>query len=201
MNHQRVRFVVIIATVVFGTATVKGQNLIPEILVNGTLSEQMNYIETKTLIYENYRAVREDMFQKVKNNVLDSLAKAKNNIAGFVALTGNLNYRIDSLISSLNVKKEEANNLSRTKNSIRVIGIELNKTAYNSLMWTILAIVISLLAIGFLAFKRNITITLNTKRELQELKTEFEAYRQKTRLEREKVSMDHFNEIRKLKGR
>jgi uncharacterized membrane-anchored protein YhcB (DUF1043 family) len=69
------------------------------------------------------------------------------------------------------------------------------------LIWTIIAILATLLCIGFLAFKRNITVTSNTKKELKELKAEFEAYRQKTRLEREKVSMDHFNEIRKLKGR
>ncbi|MCU0462015.1 MAG: hypothetical protein MUF36_08390, partial [Bacteroidales bacterium] len=58
-----------------------------------------------------------------------------------------------------------------------------------------------LLATGFLAFKRNLAVTRNTKKELDELKTEFEAYRQKTRLEREKMSMDHFNELKRLKGK
>jgi hypothetical protein len=141
------------------------------------------------------------MFQKLKNNAVDSLTKARNNIAGFVVLTGNLNLRIDSLENNLNVKKDEVKELTRTKNNIRVFGTELNKTSYNSLIWTIIAILATLLCIGFLAFKRNITVTSNTKKELKELKAEFEAYRQKTRLEREKVSMDHFNEIRKLKGR
>jgi hypothetical protein len=201
MNHQGVKFVIVVAIVVLGTTKVTGQTSIPEILLNGTLSEQMNYVESKTMIYENYRAIREDMFQKLKNNAVDSLTKARNNIAGFVVLTGNLNLRIDSLENNLNVKKDEVKELTRTKNNIRVFGTELNKTSYNSLIWTIIAILATLLCIGFLAFKRNITVTSNTKKELKELKAEFEAYRQKTRLEREKVSMDHFNEIRKLKGR
>ncbi len=201
MNQPGLRFVIVAAIVALQATLATGQTAIPEILTNGTLPEQMNYIETKTLIYENYRAIREDMFQKLKNNAIDSLRKAKTNIAGFVALTGTLNLRIDTLNNNLNVTKEQVKELTRTKNSIRVVGIEINKTSYNSLMWTIVAVLAALLGIGFLAFKRNITITSETKKELKELKTEFEAYRQKTRLEREKESMDHFNEIRKLKGR
>jgi hypothetical protein len=201
MSQTGLRFVIAAAFVVLLTIKATGQTSIPEVLLNGTLSDQMNYIESKTRIYEDYRAIREDMFQKLKINSIDSLTKAKNNIAGYVVLTGTLNSRIDSLKSDLNITTEKVKELTMSKNSIRLLGIELNKTSYNSLMWTIVAILAALLGIGFLAFKRNLSVTSETKKELKELKTEFEAYRQKTRLEREKVSMDHFNEIRKLKGR
>jgi hypothetical protein len=201
MNQKGVRFIIVVAIVAMEATMVTGQNSIPDVLMNGTLSEQMNYVENKTRIYEDYRAIREDMFQKLKNNSIDSLTKAKNNIAGFVALTGTLNLRIDSLNTNLNVTKEQVKELTRTKNSISILGIELNKTSYNSLMWIIVAALATILGIGFLAFKRNFAVTLETKKELKDLRTEFEAYRQKTRLEKEKMSMDHFNEIRKLKGR
>jgi uncharacterized membrane-anchored protein YhcB (DUF1043 family) len=56
------------------------------------------------------------------------------------------------------------------------------------------------LVFGFLAFKRNLSVTQNTKKELVELKDEFESYRKTSREAREKMSMDHFNEIRRLKG-
>jgi hypothetical protein len=39
-----------------------------------------------------------------------------------------------------------------------------------------------------------------TKKEFQDLKVEFEAYRKTSREAREKLTMDHFNEIKKLKG-
>jgi hypothetical protein len=67
-------------------------------------------------------------------------------------------------------------------------------------MWTILAILVFLLAVGFLSFKQNRAITLRTKKDLNELKEEFEEYQKKTRIERERMSIDHFNEIKKLKG-
>jgi uncharacterized membrane-anchored protein YhcB (DUF1043 family) len=68
-------------------------------------------------------------------------------------------------------------------------------------MWTIAGALLLLLVIGFLAFKRNLAVTRNAKKDMNELSTEFENYRQKSRLEREKMSMDHFNELKKLKGK
>jgi hypothetical protein len=160
----------------------------------------MNYIEEKTRIYEDFRAIREDMFQKIKVNSIDSLAAARNRITGLLGMTGTLNQRIDSLNSSLAGTKESLQEMTRTKNNIKVLGIEINKVAYNTIMWTIAGALLLLLGIGFLAFKRNLAVTRNTKKDYNELKTEYENYRQKSRLEREKMSMDHFNELKRLKG-
>jgi uncharacterized membrane-anchored protein YhcB (DUF1043 family) len=67
-------------------------------------------------------------------------------------------------------------------------------------MWTILAGLVAMLLVGFLIFKRNLLIMNTTKKEFQDLKVEFEAYRKTSREAREKLTMDHFNEIKKLKG-
>jgi hypothetical protein len=201
MNQPVIRSVIIIALTVLGTNSGNCQTTMPEVLTKGSVSEQMNWVETSTRIYENYRAIREDMFQMLKNNSVDSITKAKNRINGYVLFTDNLNLRIDSLNTRLNATKEELKEITNSKNEIRVIGIDLDKAVYNSVMWTILAVLAGLLIIGFLIFKRNLTLTFSTKKDLSDLKTEFEAYRQKNRIDREKERMDHFNEIKKLKGR
>jgi ribose/xylose/arabinose/galactoside ABC-type transport system permease subunit len=79
--------------------------------------------------------------------------------------------------------------------------MEINKGAYNTVMWTIIAILAIALTLGFLLFKRNLFVTIRTGKELKELKDEFEAYRQSARIAREKMSMDHFNEMQRLKGK
>ena len=56
------------------------------------------------------------------------------------------------------------------------------------------------LALGFLVFKRNLTVLLRTEKDLKELKDEFAAYKQTSRLAREKLEMDNFRAIQKLKG-
>ena len=81
-----------------------------------------------------------------------------------------------------------------------MLGLEVNKKVYNTLMWLIVAVLVFLLITGFLSFKQNRIITLRTRNDLNALKKEFEDYHTKTRLEREKMNIEHFNEIKKLKG-
>jgi len=176
------------------------QTTMPDVLLQGNLTEQMNYIEERTRIYENYRAIREDMFQKIKGNMLDSLTSAKSRISGLNNRTRKLDYTIDSINSAFHATKSDLAEMTRTKNSIRLFGLEVNKYLYNTIMWIVIAGLLVLLGMGYLAFKRNHAITTHTKKELKELKEEFEAYRKSSREAREKMSMDHFNELRKLRG-
>lgn len=192
----------LLTAAIFTFAAGKGlcQSAMPEVLENGTLREQMNYLEEKTRIYEYYRAIREDMFQMIKRNAVDSLAKAQGQITILAGMNRNLLLRIDTLTTNAADLEAQLDEAVKTKDSIQVLGMNVNKNAYNSIMWIIVAALLALLGLGFLVFKSNLSTMLRTKKELDEMKTEFEAYRQKKRIEIEKMGMDHFNEIRKLKG-
>jgi len=200
MNLSEIRSVLIIVILIMVTGKGNGQATMPDELNKNTLKEQMNYIGEHTRIYENYRAIREDMFQKIKGNVSDTLSAAKSTIVRLNNLTSTLNHTIDSLNTTLETTKTKLENITRTKNSIRLLGLEVNKLIYNTIMWTIVAGLVAILVIGFLVFKRNLSVTINTRKEFRELKDEFEAYRKTSREAREKMSMDHFNELKKLKG-
>lgn len=160
----------------------------------------MNYVQEKTRIYEDFRAIREDMFQKLKRNATDSIDAAKKEIGKLIAERQDRDLRIDSLNSAIDNARSDLDVMTRTKNSIALFGMEVNKKVYNSILWTIIAALTGLLVIGFLAYKRNHILTVNTKKEYEELKKEFEAYRKASREAREKMSMAHFNELKKLRG-
>jgi uncharacterized integral membrane protein len=195
--------ILLLALTIFAVVNSKAlcQTAFPEVLKNGTLSEQLKYIEEKTRIYEDFRAIREDMFQKIKDNSLDSLNSAKSRITDLKSQVLGLNEKINTLEGNLEETKQKLQEITRTKNSISVLGLEINKVTYNSIMWIIIAALAGILLTGLLAFRRNLAVTRSTRREFEELKSEFENYRQKSRLEREKMSMDHFNEIKRLKGK
>ncbi len=200
MTRILLRFTFTIIFIHFVITSGKSQSPMPEILEQGTLREQMNYIQERTRIYENYRAIREDMFQMIKRNAVDSLSKVQAQVNMLAGMNRNLVGRIDSLNTSLTDTKILLDEAIETKESIQVFGMNINKNFYNSIMWIIIGILIFLLVLGFLIFKRNLSVMLRMKKDLEELKVEFEAYRQKKRIEIEKMGMDHFNEIRKLKG-
>jgi hypothetical protein len=197
-SHLRYLLTAVFMTVVLFQT--KGQTTMPDVLLNNPLQEQLNYLEERTKIYENYRAIREDMFQKVKSNISDTLSKASGTIIQLKGSVAVLNHTIDTLRASLETTKTSLEEVTRTKESVRLLGIEVNKTTYNSIMWLIIAGLAGLLVIGFLVFKKNLYTIHHVNKELSELKGEFEAYRKSSREAREKMSKDHFNEIRKLKG-
>ncbi len=173
---------------------------IPDTYRKGTISEQLNQLEAHTRIYENFRAVREDVFQTISKNVKDTLASTHKKINNLVAEIGILNGRIDSINKSLESTKNNLKEMTQKQSSISVLGLNVNKTAYNSVMWSIVGIAILLLLIGYLIFKRNNASTVKAKTELSNLQKEFEEYKQKKRIELETMTMTHFNEIKKLKN-
>jgi len=200
LSKPQFRYLLISSMLFLAFINVKGQTTMPDVLNKNSMKEQLNYIEEKTRIYENYRAIREDMFQKLKGNISDTLSSANKKISVLKNTTSALNNTIDSLKTLYVTTNTNLENVTRSKNSIKVLGIEVNKQSYNTFMWTIVAGLIAVLVLGFLVFKRNMAITHNTKKELLDLKNEFEAYRKTTREAREKMSMAHFLELQKLKN-
>ncbi|HPY67493.1 MAG TPA: hypothetical protein PLI41_03440 [Bacteroidales bacterium] len=201
MNKRVLKYALITIMLLLSASTLICQTTIPEILQKGSLNEQFDYLEERTRIYENYRAIREDMFQLVKKNSSDSLATARKSINSYIIQARDLNLQIDSLDKLLASTRDELNEAVRTKNSIKLLGINVNKHSYNTIMWIITGFLGFLLVSGFIAFRKNISITSKTKKELEDVKDSFEEYKKKTRLEREKISKEHFDEIRKLKGK
>lgn len=200
MNNISLKHILLISAITFAVIDAIGQTTMPKELTTGTLEEQIKYLEDKTRIYENYRAIREDMFQKINRNIVDSIRAEKDRVTELRTLTSDLNNETDSLNVLLDKTRIDLEEATTTKNSLTVLGIELNKGVYNTIMWTVIGGLAILLALGFLVFKRNLVVLRRTEKDLKELKDEFAAYRQTTRLAREKAEMDHFNAIKKLKG-
>jgi hypothetical protein len=181
-----------------GTSPLSGQAM-PEVLREGTLQEQLDYIHNRTLIYENFRAIREDMFQQIRRNSVDSLNAARQEVYALAIELNNSGKEIDSLLFTIQNTRNELNQAVENRDSISFLGIPLVKATYNLIVWSIIAGLAVLLVFGLLLFYRNRTVTVNTLNQLTELEEEFEKYKKNSREQREKLVMDHFNEIKKYK--
>ncbi|HLN21333.1 MAG TPA: hypothetical protein VK213_09615 [Bacteroidales bacterium] len=186
--------------ILFAPVFAYSQTGIPDELRSSSVKDQLNYIESKTRIYENFRAVREDMFQKLKTNITDTLVSMQKQIARLNSETNTLKRSIDSLNSSLGATKTNLDDMTRSKNSVPLLGMEIEKGTYNTIMWSIIFALLLLLFIGFIVFKRNLGIVENRNKDLDDLKAEFEAYRKTSREAREKMALQHFNELKRLRG-
>jgi len=200
MNRRKIKNLLLFSVFAFTVSMAAGQTKVPDELTTATIDGQIKYVEDHTRIYDNFRAIREDIYQKLNKNILDSIAAEKGNIAELKNLTATLNGRTDSLNQLLASTRTQLDQVTTTKNKISVLGLEINKTAYNTIMWILVGGLLLLGAIGFLIFKRNLVVLLRTEKDLKELKEEFATYKQTSRIAREKVEMDLFRANQKLKG-
>lgn len=195
------KYIVLLTVISFTVTMAVGQTRMPDELNTSTIREQINYVTEKTRIYEDFRAVREDIYRKITGNILDTLMAEKSKVMDLKNLTSALNEKNDSLSVLLASTRTSLDNITSTKNKISILGLEINKTAYNTILWTIVGGLLLLLVVGFLIFKRNLVVLQTTEKDLKELKEEFAAYKQSSRIAREKVEMDLFRANQKLKGK
>ncbi len=200
MNKLILKLSLLIAVLLAVGTRIYCQNEMPDVFKQEPIPEQLKYLEEHTRIYDNFRAIREDMFQKISKNTIDTLSKTTKTINTLILRDRALNNRIDSLRKAQEVFNAQLQEVTRTKESINVLGLEINKRTYNTFMWTFTGVLLLLLLIGYFTFRQNRIVTIRTKKDLAELMDEYEKYKKKTRLEREKMTIDHFNEIKKLRG-
>jgi hypothetical protein len=179
--------------------SVYAQADMPPVMDSATFEAQMEYLQEKTRIYNGFRAIRDDIFLKMKENALDSMAKEKLEVARLNSEMSERDFQIESLNSDLVRARNERDQAIRTKDSFSFLGIQMQKGLYNTIMWIIVLGLASLAVILFLLFKRSHVVTVQTKKELENIQEAFEEHRKSSREKYEKLVVSHHSEIMKLK--
>lgn len=164
------------------------------------LEDQLDYIHENTRVYNDYRAIREDVFLKMKRNVEDSLSAATQEAVQLNKRLSEQAGQIETLNTDLTRTKNERDEAIKNRDSLGFLGIQMKKGLYNSIMWFIILGLAVLSAIMFLFFKRSHMVTREVQGELQSTQDEFEQYRKSAREKYEKLVVSHHAEIMKLKN-
>ena len=137
-----------------------------------------SYFLTEYQLNQFYNALR-DSITVFENEVLDN----KSNIL--------------LLQNELNEKKQETEKIQteldgsiKRENSIRVFGLDINKTVYSLTMYLVILGVLALAGVVFLLYKRSNKITRHTKKEFNELKEEFEIHKKNSLDRYTKMNME-----------
>jgi hypothetical protein len=192
----------LLLTAVFmsNTQSLHGQSGATEVLDSASIEDQMVYIYEKTRIYNDYRAIREDIFQKLKGNVADTLNAIKLEVARLNSALKEENIQIETLNTELTETKDERDDAIRNKDSFALLGIQMHKTLYSTIMWLIILGLALFAGIMVIMFRRSHVITSHTKHELLSVQEEFDQYRKTSREKYEKLVVSHHSEIMKLKN-
>lgn len=182
------------------TSSLKAQsNTILAVLDSASLEAQLEYLQQKTRVYDEFRAIRDDVFRKAKRNALDSLNVQKLEVARLNSEISEREFEIETLNTNLSRTKSEKDQAIRTKDSFVFFGMETQKGVYNTIMWILVLVFLTGSVLLFLLFKRSYAVTTQTKSELEYIQGEFEEYRKSSREKYEKLVISHHNDLMKLK--
>ena len=180
--------------------TVHAQSGASAVLDSALLEAQLDYVHENTRVYNNFRAIRDDIFLKLKRNVKDTLNATKLEVEELNSRLTERNFQIKTLTTDLTRTKNEKDEAIRNRDSLSFFGIQMSKGLYNSIMWFIVLGLAALSVMMVVLFRRSHQVTKQVKEELQTSLNEFEEYRKSSREKYEKLVVSHHNEIMKLKN-
>lgn len=173
-------------------------------LQNGTIDNQFEYVLKKSGNFRGtngqmYEAVNLSMLLTLRAHTIDSLKTVHKDLADTQAVVQAQAKEISDLKTNLTNTQNDLTKTNSEKDSMALFGMQMSKTGYNALMWTIVAALLALLLFFIYRFKNSNVITRDAKKALAEIEEEFEEHR-KTALEREqKVRRQLQDEINKQK--
>jgi hypothetical protein len=170
------------------------------VLDSALLEAQLDYIHENTRIYNDFRAIREDIFQKLRRNVKDTLNATKLEVEELNSRLTEKKFLIESLNTDLTRTKNEKDEAIRNRDRLSFIGIQMNKTLYSSVMWFIILGLGALAILMVMLFRRSNLVTKKVKKELQVSQEDFELHRKSSREKYEKLVVSHHSEIMRLKN-
>lgn len=165
-----------------------------------TISEQWEFIKQKSSRWENYSMIQDPWLNNIKSSVLDSLDSKNKIIAELNSTINKINIEKEELTQKAENIKQELEKTRTEKNNFEILNISMNKSVFVSIIsFTFLGLLI-FTAFSFLLFKRENMNMSKCKKENEQLKQEFEDYRQESRIKQEQLVIQHHKEIQKLKG-
>jgi len=164
------------------------------------LENQFQYIITKTEKFQNYQVVKRSLLYKLKANSLDTIKTLKSDIVVLNDKVSDLNIKLDNLQKELKETQDKFNTVTKERDSLRLFGMLITKSAFYGIVISIIIGLIVALAVVFILYKRSNIITVKTKETLTNTQEEFEKHRKWALEKEQKLSRELLKEKQKNKG-
>ncbi|SEA08520.1 tRNA (guanine-N1)-methyltransferase [Bizionia paragorgiae] len=169
-------------------------------LNSGTLDNQFEFVIQRSNNYQDYKVVKKTWLYALKAHTLDSLKAINKNLVNTQNIVDTQSQEIAKLKSSLTNTQESLEETNLEKDSMSLFGLQMSKSGYNTLLWSVIGALLALLLLFIYKFKNSNTVTKEARKALAETEEEFEDHR-RVALEREqKVRRQLQDELNKHKN-
>ncbi|HLS12673.1 MAG TPA: hypothetical protein VK050_10965 [Flavobacteriaceae bacterium] len=166
-----------------------------------TVDDQISELIEKSNTYQSYKVIELNKLRVLQRNIRDSISVLKTSIATSESVILEQNNKIDSITNQI----EDLNlDLAKTQDkveNISLLGIPTNKSTYNTIMWSIVIVLLLISSILFFRFKKSHGDTKDAREKLEETEVELENLRKRSLEREQKVRRQLQDEINKNKLR
>ncbi len=169
-------------------------------LNSGSIDNQFEYVIRKSNNYQEYKVVKKNWLYTLKAHTMDSLKAVHKQLGDTKQIVSNQSNQINVLKTNLTDTQNTLTATNAEKDSMSLFGIQMSKTGYNILMWSIIGGLLAFLLFFIYKFNNSNTITRSANKMLAETEEEFEEHRKRA-LEREQKVMRRLqDELNKQKA-
>lgn len=202
---KTLKFLALTFILVLSSNSIYAQDNETQSLNEGSINDQFEFILRKSGNFkgtngQQYEAVSRSMFLTLQAHTIDSLKTLQSKLDTSNNTIQTQQKEINDLKSNLSSTQSTLDATNSEKNNMSLLGLQMSKTSYNILMWTIIGGLLTLLLVFIFKFKNSNSVTKAAKKALAETEEEFEEHR-RSALEREqKVRRQLQDELNKQKG-
>jgi hypothetical protein len=182
---------------ILSSASITAQQTVTE---ENTLENQFDKIYRISTSYQTYKVISKEGYQKLKNNVLDSLNQIENTLSEKVSLLKTKESDIQRLNEKINKTQISLDASIKKENSISLFGLALNKTTYNSILWFLIIALLMGMLFFMYKFSNSNLLTKEAKHNLAEVEQELSQFRKKTLEKEQKLRRQLQDEINKQRN-
>ena len=165
-----------------------------------TIEEQFDRIYRISSSYQEYKVIRKTTYQSLKTNALDSIKIIDKELQLKNIHNNVLNDSLQEVKKVLKILETDMKLLITEKNSISFLGIQLNKSTYTIIVWSIILLLIIALLYFIYQYKNSYSVTSEAKSNLSEAEEELAIHKKKSLEREQKLRRQLQDEINKQRG-
>ncbi|WP_186988341.1 hypothetical protein [Constantimarinum furrinae] len=144
-----------------------------------TVEQQFIDVVDGSNSYQEFKVIKKTEINGLRKSVLDSIKALETNIDSLNSQIGAQKNDISKLQTDLNTVQQDLSLSKQKEDGIEFFGVLTQKSTYNSIMWSIIGLLVLALAFFIYKFNNSNKVTQESQLKLAELEIEFEKYRQK----------------------
>ncbi len=164
-----------------------------------SIKDQFEFIYNKSNNYAEFKVVKKNWLTKLKLQTVDSIRSVASELNAAELKIKNQKADIFQLNNNLDAVKNELITVTEEKDVMPFLGMNLTKTSYSTIIWSIIGLLLVLLGFFIFKFKRSNVITKEAQHGLKELELEFEDHRRRSLEREQKVMRKLQDELNKKK--